>query len=303
MSVDQPADRYAVIGNPIAHSLSPQIHAAFADATGEAILYERILAPRAAFAATVARFAEGGGRGLNVTLPFKLDAFAIATALSERARRAGAVNLLRFHKGAMFGDNTDGAGLVTDLARLGGVDGVTLRGARVLLLGAGGAARGVIGPLLDEAPRVLVVGNRSFGNAKAMVGEFARSGLVEGDTTVTAVALDHFDKSISGIDDSFDIVINATSASVTGASLSLPPHVFAAAHLVYDMMYGAKPTAFLRDASAAGARQVSDGLGMLIEQAAESFFVWRGVRPDTAPVFAALRAHLQDTLDRDGAAR
>ena len=231
---------------------------------------------------------------MNVTLPFKRDAFAIATSLSERARRAGAVNLLRFDDGAMFGDNTDGAGLVADLARLGREGGFALRGARVLLLGAGGAARGVIGPLLDEAPRALVVANRSIEKARALGDEFVR--VVESGTTVKAVALEHFDESVSAAGDSFDIVINATSASVAGASLALPPQVFAAAYLVYDMMYGAAPTSFLRDASAAGARQVADGLGMLIEQAAESFFVWRGVRPDTPPVFAVLRAQLQDGL-------
>lgn len=296
-------DHYAVIGNPVSHSLSPRIHAAFAEATGEAIAYQRILAPIDAFAATVARFVDGGGRGLNVTLPFKRDAFELATALSERARRAGAVNLLRFDEGATFGDNTDGAGLVADLARLGRAGGFALHGARVLLLGAGGAARGVIGPLLDAAPRALVLANRSLDKAQALVGEFVRAGADAGETTVAAVALDSFDKSGSGTDEAFDIVVNATSASVAGASLALPPQVFAAAQLVYDMMYGAAPTAFLRDASEAGARQVADGLGMLVEQAAESFFVWRGVRPDTAPVFAALRAYLQDGLEQDAAVR
>ena len=296
-------DRYAVIGNPVSHSLSPQIHAAFAGASGEALVYERILAPRDAFAPTVRRFAEGGGRGLNVTLPFKREAFEIATVLSQRARRAGAVNLLRFDPGAMFGDNADGAGLVADLARLGRAGGFELRRARVLLLGAGGAARGVIGPLLDQAPRALVVANRSIGKAQALVGEFVRPGQMASETTLTAVALDRFGESVSKTDDPFDIVINATSASVSGASLALPPYVFAAAHLVYDMMYGAAPTSFLRGANAAGARHVSDGLGMLIEQAAESFFVWRGVRPDTAPLLAALRAHLQDVPVQDAVVR
>jgi shikimate dehydrogenase len=266
-------DRYAVIGHPIAHSKSPQIHAAFARATGQDIVYERILAPLDGFAATVAAFAGEGGRGCNVTLPFKVEAYALATSRAPRAERAGAVNTLIREAGGWRGDNTDGPGLVRDLTH--NLD-VTLAGRKLLVLGAGGATRGVLGPLLAQRPARLVVANRTPGRAEALVALFASEGCIE------AVAPD-------ALRDRFDVVINATSAGIAGEAPPCPASIFAPGALAYDMLYGDAPTPFLRWASACGAARVADGLGMLIEQAAESFLLWRGVRPDTAPVFGLLR--------------
>jgi shikimate dehydrogenase len=265
-------DHYAVIGNPIAHSKSPQIHAEFARQTEQDLTYGRLLAPTDAFIKTVSEFRARGGRGLNVTLPFKSDAHRFATRLSERARAAQAVNTLKFEGDAIFGDNTDGAGLVNDLARnLGCV----VAGARVLLLGAGGAARGVIKPLLEQQPAQLVLTNRTLGKAHLLVQSLG-GGLEAG--TYAALAGRRF-----------DLIVNATSASLAGALPPLPPGVFARGALAYDMMYGLDETPFLAFARAEGAAALADGLGMLVEQAAESFFIWRGVRPDTAPVLKLLR--------------
>ena len=291
-----PIARYAVIGNPVAHSLSPLIHAAFARQTGEAIEYTRLLAPIDAFALTARRFFESGGRGLNVTVPFKRAALDLAVTLTERAKRAGAINTLTSEHGALRGDNTDGVGLVADLERLGAAHGFSVRGARVLLLGAGGAARGAIGPLLAERPRALVVANRSVEKAEALVRDARRD--IDDETVVEAIALAAFDTAPGSAGSKFDLVINATSASLSGATLALPERIFASAHLVYDMMYGAVPTPFMRDAETRGARQVADGLGMLVEQAAESFFVWRGVRPDTSVVLARMRDRLAQEASR-----
>lgn len=269
-------DRYAVIGNPIAHSKSPEIHARFAQQTGEDIRYERLLAPLDGFAQTVADFMQAGGLGANVTVPFKLEAYALATELSVRAQAAGAVNTLRFSGDVIYGDNTDGVGLVTDIVRNAGV---ALQGRRLLLLGAGGAARGVLLPLLDQQPAEIVIANRTLDKAHLLVQEFsAPHGVLRASP---------FD----ALDGMFDVVINATSASLEQALPPVPAACFGGATLAYDMMYGRDATPFMRLAASHGAT-VRDGLGMLVEQAAESFFVWRGVRPDTAPVHQALRALL-----------
>ncbi len=262
-------DHYAVFGHPIAHSKSPQIHAAFARQTGQDMTYEAILAPKDGFAASVAAFVAAGGRGANVTVPFKEEAFRLASRLSSRAERAGAVNTLVFDDG-ILGDNTDGAGLVADLAR--NLE-CALTGRRILLLGAGGAARGVIEPLLDQQPAALVIANRTVSRAQELAELFDRG--------VRACGFD-------ALDTPFDLVINATAASLAGELPPLSPSLFTPDTLAYDMMYGGD-TPFLSFARTHGAA-TADGLGMLVEQAAEAFWLWRGVRPDTAPVISALRA-------------
>lgn len=268
-------DRYAVIGNPIAHSKSPDIHARFAAQTGQHLVYERMLAPLDGFAQTVRDFIRAGGKGANVTVPFKLEAHALATTLTPRARAAGAVNTLKFDGDTILGDNTDGIGMVTDIVRNAGVP---IAGKKVLLLGAGGAARGVILPVLDERPAELVIANRTVAKAAELASQFSQHGRI----------------SASGFDalqSRFDVIINATSASLSDDLPPISPVVFDGAAFAYDMMYGKEPTVFMRFASSQGAA-VRDGLGMLIEQAAEAFFVWRGVRPDTSPVYTELRAKL-----------
>ena len=270
------ADKYVVIGNPVAHSKSPEIHAWFARQTGEQVSYERLEAPLDGFADTVAAFMDAGGRGANVTVPFKLEAYALATELSVRAQAAGAVNTLRFSGDVIHGDNTDGVGLVTDILHNAGV---TLHGKRLLLLGAGGAARGVLLPLLEQQPVELVIANRTMDKATLLLQEFSTPhGLLRAS-------------SYDALDGAFDVVINATSASLDDALPPLEGAAFAPGALAYDMMYGRAATPFMRFAAGHGAT-VRDGLGMLVEQAAESFFVWRGIRPDTGPVHAALRALL-----------
>lgn len=272
-------DRYAVFGHPIAHSKSPLIHKAFARQTGQDMDYAAILAPLDGFAASVAAFAAAGGRGANVTVPFKEAAFALAERLSPRAERAGAVNTLTFAPDGIAGDNTDGAGLVADLVRNLHC---TLAGKRILLLGAGGAARGVIQPLLDQQPAALLIANRTVGRAQALAELFGSDVVGSG---------------FEGIDQPFDLVVNATAASLAGELPPLSPRIFTTATLAYDMMYG-RDTPFLAFARAHGAA-TADGLGMLVEQAAEAFFLWRGVRPDTAPVIARLR---QDRPEGEGRA-
>lgn len=271
-------DRYAVVGNPIAHSKSPLIHTAFARQTGQDLSYEALLAPLDGFAATVEAFRQEGGRGMNVTVPFKLEAHGVAREHSERARAAGAVNTLAFRAdGVIFGDNTDGAGLVRDLTvNLG----CALTGRNLLLLGAGGAARGVILPLLGQRPTRLVIANRTAAKAEELASRFAREA---GSGELAGCGL----ASLAG--QTFDVVINATSASLGDEVPPLPPGIYAAQALAYDMMYGKGDTPFLAAARSQGVSRLADGLGMLVEQAAESFLLWRGVRPDTAPVLAALR--------------
>jgi shikimate dehydrogenase len=267
-------DLYAVIGNPIAQSKSPRIHAEFARQLKQDLRYEAMLAPRDGFAAAVAAFRTGGGKGLNVTVPFKLEAFALATERTERAERAGAVNTLKFDGKTILGDNTDGAGLVWDIGeRLG----CAVRGKRVLLMGAGGAAHGVMLPLLRQAPAIVVVANRTVGKAIELELHFAPFGIVRGGDYA----------SLAG--QQFDLVVNATSASLAGEVPPLPPGVFAPGSLAYDMVYANEPTRFLAYAREHGAARLADGLGMLVAQAAESFLLWRGVRPDIEPVIAMLR--------------
>lgn len=262
-------DRYAVVGNPVAHSKSPWIHAQFARQTGQAIEYGAILAPIDGFSRAVAEFRDAGGRGANVTLPFKQDAFRFAARSSERARAAQAVNTLVLDADVPYGDNTDGAGLIGDLQRNLGYD---LAGKRVLLMGAGGAAQGVVAPLLEAGPSRLAIANRTARKALELAGRFPPA-------TGGSYA------ELAG--EQFDLVINATSAGLSDELPSLPRAIFAKGALAYDMVYG-RDTPFLRVAREAGAA-ASDGLGMLVEQAAESFFIWRGVHPETAPVLAALR--------------
>lgn len=266
--------RYAVVGNPIEHSLSPRIHAAFAEQTGEALVYEWLLAPVDDFAGTVERFFDDGGAGLNVTVPFKQQAWEMAGRHQARAARAGAVNTLwRAADGTLVGDNTDGSGLVRDL-RVN--HGVSLADARILLLGAGGAVRGVLDPLLGEAPLEVVIANRTLAKAQALRDLFADSGRLAASTF----------EALAG---PFDLIINGTSASLQGDLPPLPGGLISQATVCYDMMYSTDETAFNTWARQQGAGQCLDGLGMLVEQAAESFLQWRGVRPDTAPVMGMLR--------------
>lgn len=268
------ADKYCVFGNPISHSKSPIIHAAFARQTGENIEYEAVLAPTDGFADAVDAFITEGGKGANVTLPFKQEAYLLATSLTRRAEQAGAVNTLVFNDDEIIGDNTDGVGLLRDIT-------INLRypiqGRRVLLLGAGGAARGVVGPLLEEKPELLTIANRTVLRARSLAKRFSSTGPVCGCS---------YDD-LAG--QSFDIVINATSASLSGTMPPLPEGIFAPGSLAYKMMYGLGDTPFRVFARNQGAAMISEGLGMLLEQAAESFFVWRGVRPDCAPVAEILR--------------
>ena len=275
-------DRYAVFGNPVGHSLSPRIHALFAAQTGQDIDYQPILAAREGFAAAVGDFlaaGEGPARGANVTVPFKQDAFRLATRRTDRAAAASAVNTLSFETDAIIGDNTDGAGLVRDLKN--NLD-CKPAGRRILLLGAGGAARGAILPLLLENPAALVIANRTEASAFRLALEFGSPSGSTGHVTPVGTGF----AGLAGR--AFDLVINATSAGLSDAALPLPTSVFAPRCLAYEMVYG-RETPFMNQARAAGAR-VADGLGMLVEQAAEAFFVWRGVRPQTAPVLAALRS-------------
>jgi shikimate dehydrogenase len=270
-----PMDQYAVIGNPVAHSKSPQIHAAFARATGQDMSYVRLLAPIGGFAEVVAQFAREGGRGLNVTVPFKLDAFSVAREASDRAQASGACNTLMREGERWYADNTDGAGIVRDLTA--NLD-VPLADRDVLVLGAGGAARGILVPLFGQRPRSVTIANRTMARAHALVERFAHRG------PLVAVA----PAALAGRQ--FDVVINATSAGLAGdVALPWPPHLFRGDAFAYDMIYADAPTAFLRWAREHGAARSADGLGMLVEQAAESFLLWRGVRPDTRAVFSLLR--------------
>lgn len=267
-------DRYAVFGNPIAHSKSPLIHGLFARQTSQDLRYEALLAPIDGFAAALRDFATAGGRGANVTVPFKEEAFRLCDRRTPRAELAGAVNTLLIGDAGIDGDNTDGAGLLRDIeTNLG----YPLAGRRVLLLGAGGAARGAIGPLLDRLPATLTIANRTAAKAVDLARHFAAHGPVDGCGYGELAGR------------RFDLVINATSASLGGELPPLPPGVFAAEGLAYDMMYGRGQTPFLAFANREGAAHLADGLGMLVEQAAEAFLLWRGVRPDTAPVMSALR--------------
>jgi shikimate dehydrogenase len=281
------APRYAVLGNPVAHSRSPFIHAAFARQCGLAMSYERVLSPLDAFEATVRTFVAEGGRGANITMPFKFHALALAARCSDRARLAGAANVLRMDPGpeGWYADNTDGVGLVRDIEQGAGF---ALAGRRVLLLGAGGAGAGALGPLLQARPAEVLVANRSADKAAGLVARHAAWAAAHAVTLRAAGLGEVGPGSARG---RFDIIVNATSTSVQGAAVPVSAHVLAAGALALDMMYGPASATFLRWAGEAGAR-ARDGLGMLVEQAAEAFFVFRGVRPEAAPVLAALRAQL-----------
>lgn len=311
-------DRYAVIGNPIAHSKSPIIHGAFAAQTGEPIEYGRILGDPNDFAGDVRRFVAEGGRGLNVTVPFKTQAFELLDDLSEQARAAGAVNTLIVRDGGLLrGDNTDGIGLLRDLTAN---HGFALTDKRVLLLGAGGAARGVLRPLLEAGPAELLIANRTGAKAEALAAQcsdldsgdsvFAPRGTPLGSSAQSTVAVSDASgrppsapqrtrrrQSVavtgSGLEgvagQRFDLIINATSTGLDGEVPAIPNDCLAEGGWVYDLLYADALTPFCRWGQARGAAQVLDGLGMLVEQAAESFWLWRGVRPQTAPVIAHLR--------------
>lgn len=269
------ADRYAVMGNPVAHSKSPRIHAAFARQTGQDISYEAILVPLQGLREALDDFQRAGGKGLNVTVPFKQDAWSAVDERSPQAERAGAVNTIVFLPDrSRFGDNTDGVGLVRDLRdNLG----FPLAGCRLLLLGAGGAARGILEPLLAENPASIRVANRTAHRAVAIARDFSSLGPVTGSGF----------PELAG--ERFDLVINATAASLAGEVPPLPDDCLEPGGWCYDLMYGSEPTPFLRWGARQGAERSVDGLGMLVEQAAEAFYLWRGVRPDTAPVIAMLR--------------
>jgi len=266
-------DQYAVVGNPIAHSKSPEIHLLFGRQTKQKIGYERIEAPIDGFEEKALSLRDAGYRGLNVTVPFKLDAAKLATELTPRARLAGAVNTLKFDGDAILGDNTDGIGFVRDVTeRLG----FGFGGCAVLVLGAGGAVRGLLGSLLDASPRWLAVANRSHQRAEELAEEFG----------VEAI---HFDEIPA---EHFDLIINGTTTGLNHEAPAIDPETFNDCLLAYDLVYAASPTPFMKLAQAGGAKQVTDGLGMLIEQAAESFLLWRGVRPETQSVYRELRALL-----------
>jgi len=280
-------DRYAVIGNPVEHSKSPLIHAAFARQASQDIEYGKVLAPvdvPDGFSQKVDQLVAEGYKGANVTVPFKFHAFGKADALSDRAKMARAVNTLSFRDGDIFGDNTDGVGLVADITQnLGFV----IAGKRVLLAGAGGAGWGVLLPLLQQNPSLLVIGGRDIAKAEEL-SEAARDllGSVEAAKNTNTVFYARKFTELAG--QKFDLVINSTSSGLSNAyPEGLPEDIFADGALAYDMMYG-RETPFMRIAREQGA-QVADGLGMLVEQAAEAFYIWRGVRPDTAPVLELMR--------------
>lgn len=271
-------DHYAVLGNPVAHSKSPQIHAAFARQTGEKIDYQSLLIPIDEFAGCTSDFIEGGGRGFNVTVPFKQEAWQLVNRSSERAQVAGAVNTVTVEQdGRLSGDNTDGAGLVTDIT---GNLNWPIKAEEILIMGAGGAVRGVLQSILKEQPARLVVTNRTFERAEILVDEFKLMG------NISALPMDR-------LKDPFGLIINGTSASLQGEVPDLNPSAVASNSHCYDMMYAAATTPFNRWAVGIGAGSVSDGLGMLVEQAALSFEIWRGILPQTKPVIERVRAVLQ----------
>lgn len=266
-------DQYAVVGNPIVHSKSPLIHSLFAQKTEQKLEYKKIEAPLDGFALVVKQFFEHKGKGLNVTVPFKEQAWALCEVLSARARLAGAVNTLyRNESGQLYGDNTDGIGLVNDLKN----NGVQLQGKKILIIGAGGAVRGVLQSILSESPKSLVITNRTLAKAEALVEVFSDySGLSS--------------QAYAELSESFDLVINGTSASLSGELPNISELIFSSTTDVYDMMYSKDDTVFNAWAKKCKARAVYDGLGMLVEQAAEAFKIWRGVRPDTKEVIQLLR--------------
>jgi len=278
IAVDTTIDRYAVMGNPVSHSKSPLIHQAFALQTSQSIRYEAILVPQDGFEHAVHIFRAAGGKGLNITVPFKEEAFRLAGRRTPRAELAGAVNTLSFSlTGEIDGDNTDGTGLLRDLER----NKVSLTDRRILILGAGGAVRGVIGPLMEQGPARLVIANRTIARAETLLSQFSQFNQL----SVCPLA----DLPGSG---SFDLIINATSSGLHGELPPLPDSLISPQTCCYDMVYGDVEPVFVRWAKQQKAQLALDGLGMLVEQAAESFYVWRGVRPETAPVISMLRDKL-----------
>lgn len=272
-------DKYAVFGNPISQSKSPQIHKLFAGQTGEELEYVAQLVELEDFEQAAIRFFEQGGKGLNITVPFKQDAYAFSNRLSARARRAGAVNTLALQDdGTVLGDNTDGLGMVADITENLGWE---IQDKNILMLGAGGAVRGVLEPVFEKSPKSLCIANRTAAKAVSLAKGFADLGLLQGMG---------FDE-LEGLDQRFDLIINGTSISLSGQTLELPEHLVAEGACAYDMMYGAEPTGFMQWAAEQGC-EVSDGLGMLVEQAAESFYIWRGIRPNTGRVIEELRSKL-----------
>ncbi|MHB1098754.1 MAG: shikimate dehydrogenase [Burkholderiales bacterium] len=263
-------DHYAVLGNPVSHSKSPLIHAEFARQTNQDMTYEAILAPLDGFEETVERLRQAGYRGCNVTVPFKQEAWQLASELTPRALDAEAVNTLKFEGSAVFGDNTDGTGLVADITKNLKFE---ISGKRILLMGAGGAARGVIRPLLEAGPKEFVIANRTAARAEMLAEKFRIAAKAYADLAGSQ----------------FDIIINATSSGLKDEMPPLPSGLFAKDSLAYDMMYG-RQTPFMNFALEQGASKISDGLGMLVEQAAESFLLWRGIRPETKPVIEKLRS-------------
>ena len=284
MSASATTDLYCVMGHPVEHSRSPWIHARFAELTGQRLAYERCLVPLDGFAQALSDFAASGGRGCNITVPFKLQAAQRATQCSERVQLAGAANTLSFVDGAIVADNTDGLGLVADITRNAGLE---LAGCNVLLVGAGGAAAGALGPLLAAGPRRVIVVNRTLARAQALVPSHAHLAALQ-KTELLALDIQALEADLM-LNGAFDIVINASASSLAGDAVPVPASVLRTGTLAYDMMYGPAAQGFLDWASAHGAH-ARDGLGMLVEQAAEAFALWRGVRPPGAQVLAELRA-------------
>ena len=276
-------DCYAVLGNPIAHSKSPTIHRLFAEQTAQDLAYEAILVDpeETSFQSKVAQLVAQGYLGFNVTVPFKLDAFELADQLSERAQLAQAVNTLSVQDGQLFGDNTDGIGLINDIEHNAGF---AIQGKRVLILGAGGAVQGILDPLLQKQPGLVHIANRTAKRAQVLSERF--------DTQVPLTSSDWANIPLN--DSDYDLIINGTAASLEGKLLPIDPKLIGKNSLVYDMMYGAEPTCFLNWAQQHQPQcQIRDGLGMLVGQAAEAFRIWRGVQPDTQPVISALKQQMQ----------
>lgn len=272
-------DQYAVFGNPINHSKSPAIHKQFAEQTGQDLHYAKQLVAEDGFVSAAQTFFAKGGKGLNITVPFKVEAYQFAQELTPRARRAGAVNTLAVQSGGkILGDNTDGIGMVHDMHNLGW----DIQGKRVLILGAGGAVRGILQPLLEERPEQVVIANRTLSKAQELVTEFH---------DLADIKACEFSQ-LAG--EQFDLIINGTSASLSGDLPPLPEHLLKPGACCYDMMYGAEPTVFLKWAMESGAVKTADGLGMLVGQAAEAFYLWRHIRPEVIPVITSLRRQLSE---------